>query len=163
MKKTGFRKQSYAEKLDKIKAKVATKSVKKITKKVKKKTSNVSLLKKKLWELCKQIIRTKYGNTCYTCGKTGLAGASWHTGHFLASSVCGAYLRYDLRNLRPQCYYCNINCGGSGAMFYKNLVDREGQKFVDEIFIDKQKSIKADELFYAQKISEYEKILATLQ
>jgi len=172
LKRNGFKTKTYEEKLEAQKSsalrkkpmnKQSTLSRSKTPKKgqisKKKAISNpISKLKKQLWELCKQIIRKKYGNTCYTCGKTGLSGAGWHTGHFLASSVCGAYLRHDLRNLRPQCYYCNINLGGSGAIFYQKLVEREGQQYIDDLFKDKQKTIKADAIWYQQKIDEYEKL-----
>lgn len=127
------------------------------------KKNPVKALKVKLWELCKQITRLKYGNVCYTCGATGLEGSNWHTAHFIASSVCGAYLRYDLRNLRPGCYRCNISLAGNGAHFYKNLVEREGQQYVDQIFQDKQKTIKADIIFFQDKIKEYEDLLRVLQ
>ena len=120
-------------------------------------------LKFNLWELCKQITRERYGYTCYTCGKNLENGVQCHTGHFIPSSTGGAYLRYDLRNLRPQCYNCNINLGGNGSMFYRKLVEREGQDYVDEIFEDKQKSIKADWVFYQMKIDEYTKILEELR
>lgn len=119
-------------------------------------------LQQKLWELCKQIIRLRYGNTCYTCGKTGLVGSSWQTGHFIAKSVSGASLKYDLRNLRPQCYRCNCDLSGNGAVFYRLLVEREGQKYVDEIFRDKNKTVKAND-HYAKLIPLYETILAQLQ
>jgi hypothetical protein len=122
---------------------------------MKKKT--ITQLQKVLWEHCKRIIRAKYGNTCFTCGKTGLESSSWHTGHFLAKGCCGAFLKYDLRNLRPQCYFCNINLGGNGAAFYRNLVLTEGQEYVDQLFKDKQKIIKAYD-HYVTLISEYETI-----
>lgn len=117
------------------------------------------LLKKKLWELCKQLIRELYGNECFTCGRIGLSGSNWHTGHFLPSSTCGAYLRYDLRNLRPQCYACNIHLGGNGAAFYKAMVEDVGQKEVDQIFKDKQKIVKVDRAFYETRIKSYTKVL----
>lgn len=116
-------------------------------------------LKEELWELCKQIIRKKYGNVCYACGATGLSAGNWHTGHFIASSVCGANLRYDLRNLRPECYRCNISLSGNGAFFYKNMVAREGQEYVDQLFRDKHKVIKADSVWLQEKIDEYTIIL----
>ncbi len=119
-------------------------------------------LKKKLWELCKQITRKTYGNTCYACGKKGLEGSDWHTGHFIPSASGGAFLRYDLRNLRPECYNCNINLGGNGACYYRNLVAREGQEYVDQLFKDKQKIIKADWVWLQAKIAEYEAKLSTL-
>lgn len=119
-------------------------------------------LKIKLWELCKQITRKKYGNTCYTCFKPNLTGSSWQTGHFLPSSIGGTSLRYDLRNLRPQCYRCNIDLSGNGAIFYKLLVEKEGQEYVDTIFREKEKYTKADEIFYQTKIEEYEKIYESM-
>lgn len=119
-------------------------------------------LKEKLWELCKKIIRLRYGNTCYTCNATGLEGANWHTGHFIASSICGAYLRYDLRNLRPQCFRCNISLSSNGAVFYHTLVAKEGQAYVDQLFLDKQKTVKANRAFYQTLIDEYEQVLSEL-
>lgn len=121
------------------------------------------LLKKKLWELCKLITRELYGNTCFTCEKVGLSGSDWHTGHFIPSSVCGGYLRFDLRNLRPQCYNCNINAGGNGAIYYRNMVDDVGQAEVDQLFKDKQVIIKVDRAFYQERIEAYTKVLAQLK
>lgn len=125
----------------------------------KKSVTTVARLKAKLWELCKQIVRKRDGNTCLICGKGDLEGASWHTGHFIPSAACGAYLRYDLRNIHSSCYHCNINLGGNGALFYKRLVSIYGQEFVDRIFIDKQKVIKADVTFYSRKIDEYTELV----
>lgn len=130
---------------------------------IKKRSTPEALLKKKLWELCKNIIREAYGNTCYTCEKDGLKGSDWHTGHFIPSSTCGAFLRYDLRNLRPQCYHCNINLGGNGAIFYRNMVDDVGQAEVDQLFADKQVSVKADRIFYEDLIRKYTTLLAQIK
>jgi hypothetical protein len=85
-----------------------------------------------------------------------LVGSSWQTGHFIPSSVGGAFLRYELRNLRPQCYRCNIDLSGNGAMFYKLLVEREGQAYVDQLFLDKQKTTKADKIWLQSIIDKYE-------
>lgn len=127
------------------------------------KTPTVKTLKKKLWELCKQIIRKKYQKkdgtwNCFTCGRLIDEPAKAQTGHFIPSGSCGAYLRYDLRNLRIQDYYCNINLGGNGSEFYRKMVEEVGQKEVDKLFQDKNKVIKADIIFYANKINEYQKI-----
>lgn len=130
--------------------------------KKKSKTEN-SKLKDKLWELCKAIVRKRDGPVCFICGKVELSGAGWHTGHFIPSSTCGGYLRFDLRNLHSSCYYCNMNLGGNGAMFYKRLVEVYGQDFVDQIFKDKEKYVKVDKLFYDNKIDEYEKITSLSQ
>ena len=108
-----------------------------------KKRSEISLIQDKIWELCKKIVRFRDGSKCYTCDATGLSGTNWHTGHLIPDSVSGAYLRYDLRNLRSQCYRCNINLGGNGAEFYRRVVIQMGQEWVDTLFVDKQCSIKA--------------------
>ena len=110
-----------------------------------------------LWEHCKRIIRAKYGNTCYTCGKMGLEGSNWHTGHFIPNSVGGALLRYNLNNLRPQCYSCNINSGGNGSAFYLALLNREGQQYIDDLFALKNKTVKASDHFI-QLLAEYENL-----
>ena len=115
----------------------------------------------KLWKLCKQITLNKYGNTCYTCGRTNLEGSNCQLGHFLPSGACGAFLRYDLRNLRIQCYHCNINLGGNGAEYYQRMVTEVGQKKVNQLFKDKQKSVKATD-HYAKLIKEYELIVEKL-
>lgn len=122
----------------------------------------ISKLQRKIWELCKQIIRKKYGNTCYTCGKTGLEGSNWHTGHMLPKSALSAYLKYDLRVLRPQCYNCNINQGGRGADFIENMRRIEGQVYVSRITEDRIITVKAYD-HYLTLIPKYEKILKELK
>jgi hypothetical protein len=132
------------------------------TKLRKKSKSQTKKLQDELWELCKQIIRKKYGNVCYTCGKENLKGSNWHTGHMIAKASLGAFLKYDLRVLRPQCYHCNVNLGGNGAEFYRRMVEIEGKKYVESIYKDKQILLKADELWYNNKIEEYKLILEEL-
>lgn len=117
-------------------------------------------LKNELWELCKKVVRSRYKNedeswNCFTCGRRIDEARKAQTGHFIPSGGCGAYLRYDLRNLRIQCYNCNINLGGNGAEFYRRMILEVGKKETNQIFKDKQKIIKADELFYLQLINKY--------
>lgn len=122
-------------------------------KKVKKLT--IGQLQKKLWEECKRIIRDIYVRKdgtfiCYTCDKKITALSDAHTAHFIPKSVCGAYLKYDLRNLRVCCMTCNVWLGGNGAEYYRRMVEREGQEYVDQLFLDKQKSIKAYDHYLIQ-------------
>jgi 5-methylcytosine-specific restriction endonuclease McrA len=128
--------------------------------KTKKKTPNVTSLKKKLWTLCRELTRKTHGNTCYTCGRTGLEGGNWQTGHFISSSICSVELRYDLQNLRPQCYNCNINKSGNWIAYEERLTREFGQKHVDDL---KQRNRNTtgkqyDILWYQAKIAEYEKL-----
>ena len=119
-------------------------------------------LKERLWELCKLIIRAKYPNTCYTCGQTGLVGPNWQTGHLWPKATLGAHLKHDIRVLRPQCWRCNINLGGNGAIFYANMVKELGQEEMNRLVDEKKILIKADKLFYENQIKEYEDYLKRL-
>jgi hypothetical protein len=119
--------------------------------------SPIRKLQDLLWEECKRITREQFGNTCYTCGKKGLEGSGWHTGHLFAKASVGAYLKYDLRILRPQCYYCNINLGGNGAVFYQKMLKIEGADYLERIEKDKQVTVKAD-VHYAKLLEEYKTI-----
>lgn len=112
---------------------------------IRKKKTDAAKTKAELWELCKKIVRFRDGSNCYTCAATGLQGSNQQTGHFIASSICGAYLRYDLRNLRVQCMRCNVRLSGNGAVFYDNLRRDFGQEYVDQLFLDKQKTVKASD------------------
>jgi hypothetical protein len=116
-------------------------------------------LKKKLWNLCKLINRKEQPNVCYTCGAVGLEGANWHTGHMWAKASLSSHLKYDMRVLRSQCYRCNVNHGGAGADFYRNMVAEIGQEAMDELEKERQITIKADKQWYLNKIAEYEERL----
>lgn len=126
----------------------------------KKSKTSVAKLKNKLWELCRKVALILYPHKCFTCDTPLQAGTSnMQLGHFIPSSTCGAFLRYDLRNLRWQCMRCNVHGGGQGAIFYKRLVETEGQEYVDTLFQDKQKIVKADAQFYEDLIEKAENIL----
>jgi 5-methylcytosine-specific restriction endonuclease McrA len=118
--------------------------------------SRIVKVQELIWVEIKRIVRARYKHVCFTCNRP-VEGTNMQTGHFIPKSVCGAYLKYDLRNLRLQCYNCNINLGGNGAIFYKNMVKKEGQEYVDKLFKDKQKSIKALD-HYEKQLLEYKLI-----
>ncbi len=125
-----------------------------------KKTSKqpISKLQRKLWVLCRDITRKKYGNSCYTCPATNLQGSNWQTGHMLAKASVGAYLKYDLRLLRPQCARCNLFLGGMGATFIENMRKVEGNEYVDSILNDRNKTVKAYD-WYLTLLGKYNEIL----
>jgi hypothetical protein len=75
----------------------------------------------------------------------------------LAKASVGAYLKYDLRLLRPQCYLCNIRHGGRGADFIENMRRIEGNDYVDQILKDRQVTVKAYD-HYVKILEEYKSI-----
>jgi len=123
----------------------------------KKSNQSISLIQRKLWEECKRIIRARYKPICYTCGATGLTGANFQTGHLFPKASLGAYLKYDLRVLRPQCFACNIHRGGEGALFIEYMRAEEGNAYVDKIIKDRQVSVKAYD-WYVQLLEKYKQI-----
>jgi hypothetical protein len=124
-----------------------------------KKTSkqSISVIQRKLWEECKRIIREQFGNTCYTCGAKNLSGSNLHTGHLWAKASLGAYLKYDIRVLRPQCYRCNIHLGGAGADFYKKMLRTEGEDYMKRLEADRNITVKAYD-HYLSLLEEYKNI-----
>ena len=140
------------------------KEIVKRTKLRRKSRTPLAKIKDELWELCKQITRKRYGNRCYTCLKGPLEGSNWQTGHFITDATCSTELSYDLKNLRPQCYSCNINKSGNWVVFETKMIEFEGQEYVDELkrrnYATKGK--KYDIIWYQNKIEEYKKILAGL-
>lgn len=152
LKRSGFKTKQSAVKLRKtpLRAKSGLRKAYRLATKSKK---PISKIQRDLWEECKRIVRATYPAVCFTCGKP-VAGSNDHTAHFIPKSVCGAYLKYDLRNLRRCCYYCNVNLGGNGSMYYKRLVETEGQEYVDKLFNDKQITVKAYDL-YVELLEQY--------
>ena len=110
--------------------------------------------KAKLWLQLKEVIKKRDGTTCISCGAKGLIGHNKHGGHFIPSSSCGGFLRYDLRNVFIQCSSCNLFRNGAGAEYTLELQKRFGEAFVRRIVKDKQKTIKLD-IHYVEAMTEY--------
>lgn len=131
------------------------------TKTMKPKTRNrpkeLKSAQKRLWELCKILTRKLHGNHCYTCGSYVEFP---HTGHFITDSTCSTELSYDMRNLRPQCYPCNVHKSGNWVVFEARLIQENGQKYVDELKERnrKTKGLNYDLEWFLKKIEEYEKL-----
>lgn len=121
-------------------------------------TSIKKKLEGKLWELCRVITFSMHGDVCYTCGRGYLEGRNKHCGHMWAKASLSNHLKYDLRILRPQCFHCNMNLGGMGAVFFEKMQKEIGVKVMNSLIKEKQILIKADEIWFNNKIEEYEQI-----
>ncbi len=125
-------------------------------KRKRRKKGDLTKLKDQLWQLCRQITKAKYGNTCFTCKKVIEKGI--HLGHFITSSTCSVEMRYELQNLRLQCYHDNINLSGNWVVFERELiaegVDVEALKARNAA----TKGMVYPLSWFASKIEEYEKL-----
>jgi hypothetical protein len=89
--------------------------------------------KKKLWPVFAKWIKERDGYQCFTCGRT-CEGQGAHAGHYIPKSICGLGLYFDELNVHCQCYNCNMNLGGYGAMYERNMVQKYGKKKVDALW-----------------------------
>ncbi len=108
----------------------------------------ISKIQRDIWVEIKRIVRRDQPNVCYTCGQQNLDGANWHCGHMWPKASLGAYLKYDLRVIRSQCYHCNINLGGAGADFYKRMLKEIGKNKMEQLEQDRQKTVKAYDFYF---------------
>lgn len=91
--------------------------------------------------LFSKFIRNKYKGKdglvgCYTCDTRDEIG-KLQNGHYVGRS--SMFLRFDERNCRPQCEYCNCHKHGNLLVFAKNLeAEHEG---ITEILYEESKII----------------------
>jgi len=111
-------------------------------------------LKVKLWKVVSSFVKVRDKNICFTSGKK-VEGSNCHCGHMFPSGSCGAVLRYHPLNLHVQSYNENINLGGNGAVYATNFIQKYGQQKFDDLMRLKQKTIKADVIFYQKLIDLY--------
>lgn len=119
----------------------------------------ISKLQRLIWNECKRIIRKRYAKNngkcdCYTCGAVDIEGSNCHTGHLWAKASLGAFMKYDLRVLRPQCYKCNIHYGGMGADYRKKMIQEIGEESMNKLESDRNISVKAYD-FYLELLEKY--------
>lgn len=128
-----------------------------------KKQSKKSLpkLQRELWIIVRKLAEKLYPKDCYTCTAKNLVGQNCQLGHMIPKSVCGTFLRFEIKQLRWQCSRCNIWAGGMGAEFVRNMVIREGEKYVEDIFAKRNFYVKPYE-HYVFLIEKYKIILEEL-
>jgi hypothetical protein len=96
------------------------------------KKPTVSSLKKKLDKVFSLWIRKQYTShqgyvRCYTCGARKRFNEI-QAGHFI--SRANNSLRYDQRNVKPQCVACNIFKHGNIPEYANHLIDEYGAEII---------------------------------
>lgn len=134
--------------------------MKKKLKKIKKLTEKK--LQTLLWKECRRVADILYKGqngtyTCFICGRP-INGSNKQLSHLIPKSVCGAFLKYDMRNLKWCCYNDNINLGGNLAEYYRKMLTIHPQEYLDQIYRDKQKITKSYD-HYLWQLEEYKKIV----
>lgn len=108
-----------------------------------------------LWQECRRIVAEQFGTDCYTCPAKKLQGSNCQLGHVpWPKASLGAFLKYDIRLLRFQCYNCNINKGGMGAEAYKRMLKEEGKLYMEKLEQDRTITVKSTD-WYTKLLAEY--------
>lgn len=156
MKRSGFKKKTFAEvkqkylkkqsvkrEYDRLESEHRTKrsTIKSKARKTQKSPS-VRILKKKLWNEVKRLTRERFPPVCYTCGVT-VEGQNDHAGHGKAMASLPLRFKYDIRNIRRQCMICNVHRGGMTDIFIMKLErEPEGLTFLNEAcYVDVENNV----------------------
>lgn len=143
MKRSGFKKKP-------------TKPLKKTVMKKTAKPKTEAWWKKKFWTVFSLYIRTRDNFTCFTCDRKG-NGSGMHAGHMIPRAAGGLSLYFHEQNVHAQCYHCNINLGGNGAIYAVKHIEKYGQEAFDEIIRLKNQGFKKYTIVdYQNLIEEYE-------
>jgi len=96
------------------------------------------------------------GGFCFDCGKADL-GQNFQCGHWIPSGSGGATLRYHPQNMHGQSSGCN--CGYNQEMvkinYTRAMTALYGEKRCTELLALKNRTVKADIIFYQKLISLY--------
>lgn len=102
-----------------------TKRIDRKTRPAKKRKTPMGKLLRTLRDKFHTYVKQRDGNTCFSCGRSGLEGLGWHAGHFLSAGKYGV-IRYEPKNVHSQCYYCNINLRGNGGAYALAIIETYG-------------------------------------
>ena len=132
---------------------------------MKKKSSVNRRLQKHLWTLTSKYVRLKHSDyngycSCVTCGLTK-PWQEMQAGHFIPRAQ-GNSTKWDLRNIHPQCYRCNINLGGNGAEYYPYMLKEYGKAIIDELRQASNQSLKITNCEYQHMIDKMAANISTL-
>jgi hypothetical protein len=96
------------------------------------------------------------GGHCFDCGRI-VHGSNFQCGHFIPDASGGALLRYHPQNMHGQSSGCNMAYSQERVKPYYTLamIKKYGQKRVEELMALKNRTIKADEIFYSKMIELY--------
>jgi len=151
MRRTGFKRKPISEQKPMKRGKLAKKS-----------KSPQRKLEDEIWQHCRRIVfnrDSKDGKVdCYTCPATDLQGSNKQLGHVpWPKATLGAFLKYDLRLLKYQCFRCNINFSGMGGIAYPKMILENGAEFMNTLENERKITTKAID-HYKELLDKYSKL-----
>jgi len=118
---------------------------------------SIGKLKKELWRLTSAYVRRSASDhegycSCVTCG-IRKHYKQLQAGHFIPKAL-GTAIYFDLRNIHPQCYRCNINLGSNGPEYFRYMQERYGDETIDELRTLSRTMLKLYTADYEEMIEE---------
>ena len=101
-----------------------------------KKQPKIKTLEAKLKKVLYPYIKRRDGNTCISCGKTGLIGGlhgNWNAGHYIKAELCNIVTRYDERNINSQCSTCNLWKRGNTIAYRNAMLKKYGEQITNTL------------------------------
>ena len=94
---------------------------------------------------------------CFDCGKI-CEGRHFQCGHFIPDASGGAILRYHPHNMQGQSSGCNMKVSQERVKieYTIKMQEKYGAEYVNFLRSLRNKTIKADEIFYSKMIELYE-------
>lgn len=123
-----------------------------------KKEKSVSKLTKDLDIVFSKFVRFSHAKNglcaCYTCGHEA-PFKKIHAGHYITRFYKAT--RWDERNVKPQCFMCNIYRKGNAVIFRQKLVKELGEEEVKEMEVSVNMLIRGglDRQYLQDKIAYY--------
>lgn len=124
-------------------------------------------IKDKAWSLLSDFVRCRdvimYGR-CVSSGKKITDYRTCDAGHFYSMGGHGALIGFDVLNVHAQSKNDNqLSSMHTGANFEKELKRRYGKKLLNELKEISHILVKADDLFFLNKIEEVWKLFKELK
>ena len=131
----------------------------------KRKASRSRARKAQAWTLLSQIIRWSAADKngwvrCVTCGKLDRV-ENMQAGHFIPAGR-GNAVKWDRRNIHPQCPQCNIFKHGNLIEYYPWMLARYGHKIIDDLRGLSAKPLKLSISDYDGMVDDYREELAEI-
>lgn len=130
-----------------------------------KKKDELKAVKDKLYTTSHTYIRRRdstddyqIGGLCFDCGRYA-SGGNFQAGHWIPDAGGGALLRYHPDNMHGQAGGCNLKFQQETVKinYTFKMIEKYGQERVEELRRLKNKTVKADIIFYSTLLDLYEK------
>lgn len=130
-----------------------------------KRLKSLPFLSKKLWKIFSEYVRRKDADeegavACFTCGRWDV-WKNLDAGHYIAKSV-SLSLRFDERNVKPQCTACNRFRHGNLTQYALALQELYGTEILGQLNAEKHQITKFTRFGYEEMIQKYQEKLAAL-